>query len=76
MKMKAHLPLDLDKLELERLIITMAMSNGEDWAKRARLDKMESADDTVGEYRERLYEVSSMHIDNVPQTVHIQRTMY
>ena len=46
--MKAHPPLDLDKLELERLIITMAMSNGEDWAKRARLNKMESADDTVG----------------------------
>ena len=45
--MKAHLPLDLDKLELEHLIITMAMSNGEDWAKRARLDKMESTDDTM-----------------------------
>ena len=46
-KMKVHLPLDLDILELEYLIITMAMSNGEEWAKRARLNKMESADDTV-----------------------------
>ena len=46
-KMKVHLPLDLDKLELEHLIITMAISNGEDWAKRTRLDKMESTDDTV-----------------------------
>ena len=45
--MKAHLPLDLDKLELEHLIITMAISNGEDWAKRTRLDKMEDTDDTV-----------------------------
>ena len=45
--MKTHLPLDLDKLELEHLIITMAISNGEDWAKRTRLDKMESTDDTV-----------------------------
>ena len=45
--MKAHLPLDMDKLELERLIITMALSNGEDWAKRTRLDKMESTDDTL-----------------------------
>ena len=46
-KMKAHLPLDLDKLELEHLIITMAMSNGDDWAKRTRLDKMEGTDDAV-----------------------------
>ena len=46
-KMKAHLRVDLDKLELEHLIITMAISNGEDWAKRTRLDKMKSTDDTV-----------------------------
>ena len=45
--MKAHLPLDLDKLELERLIITLALRNGEDWAKRIRLAKMDSIDDTV-----------------------------
>ena len=45
--MKAHLPLDPDKLELGCLLTTMAMSNGEDWAKWTRLDKMESAHDTV-----------------------------
>ena len=38
---------DLDKLGLEHLIITMATCNGEDWAKRIRLDKMERIDDTV-----------------------------
>ena len=32
LKMKAHLPLDLDILELEYLIITMAMSNVKGWA--------------------------------------------
>ena len=49
MKLKAHLPLDSDsdKLELEHLNITMSMSNGEDCAKRIRLDKMDSIDDTV-----------------------------
>ena len=38
-KMKTHLPLDLDILALEYLIITMAMSNVKGWAKRARLDR-------------------------------------
>ena len=45
--MKAHLPLDPDKFELEHLNITMSMSNGEDCAKRIRLDNMDSIDDTV-----------------------------
>ena len=37
--MKAHLPLDLDILELEHLIITATVSNVIGWAERARLDE-------------------------------------
>ena len=75
-KMKAHLPLDLDKLELDHLNITMSMSNGEDWAKRIRLDKNGQHWWHCGAYRGQLYKVSSMRIDNVPQTAHVQRTTY